>query len=126
MKMWLVSFTECVVFDRFVRSYCSALAIAEPPRESYADDDSDSITGSMLSLHRPGKSLEFCSGVFLLHSFITACDEIIIYQAVLFIKTGVSNNHAAANNSTSSGSPSAYSSASSSSPSSNYAYSGRP
>ena len=34
---------------------CSALAIAEPPRESYGDDDSDSVTGSMLSLHRPGK-----------------------------------------------------------------------
>lgn len=33
----------------------SALAIAEPPRESYGDDDdSDSVTGSMLSLHRSG------------------------------------------------------------------------
>lgn len=35
----------------------SALAIAEPPRESYGDDDdSDSVTGSMLSLHRSGTS----------------------------------------------------------------------
>jgi hypothetical protein len=33
----------------------SALAIAEPPRETYGDDDSDSMTGSTLSLNRPGK-----------------------------------------------------------------------
>jgi len=37
----------------------SALAIAEPPRESYGDDDSDSLTGSMLSLNRPGNNYYF-------------------------------------------------------------------
>lgn len=36
-------------------SFSSALAIAEPPRESYGDDDVDSVTGSTLSLNRPGK-----------------------------------------------------------------------
>lgn len=42
--------------DESIRLGFSALAIAEPPRESYGDDDSDSLTGSMLSLNRPGSS----------------------------------------------------------------------
>lgn len=47
---------NCQRFPKmFTISNTSALAIAEPPRESYGDDDSDSITGSTVSLGRSSK-----------------------------------------------------------------------
>ena len=54
--------TVFIIFIIFFLIICfpfSALAIAEPPRESYGDDDSDSLTGSMLSLNRPGNNYYF-------------------------------------------------------------------
>jgi len=79
----------------------SALAIAEPPRESYGDDDSDSVTGSMLSLHRPGAASNH-------HGPSQATSSASSSSPSAYA-------HAAASSSTSS-----------SSSSSNFAYSGRP
>ncbi|XP_046455559.1 serine/threonine-protein kinase Tao-like [Daphnia pulex] len=82
--------------DESVRLGFSALAIAEPPRETYGDDDSDSMTGSTLSLNRPG------------------------------VSNNHGPNHSVATTSASSSSQSSSFTPSSNSVSSNYAYTGRP
>nr|CAH0110741.1 unnamed protein product [Daphnia galeata] len=82
--------------DESVRLGFSALAIAEPPRETYGDDDSDSMTGSTLSLSRPG------------------------------ISNNHGPNHSVATTSASSSSQSSSFTPSSNPVSSNYTYTGRP
>ena len=108
---------------QFVSS--SALAIAEPPRETYGDDDSDSMTGSTLSLNRPGK----CDLFHLFLSYNFRFIIVVIFDPFILFK-GVSNNHgpnhSAATTSASSSSPSSSFTPSSNSVSSNYAYTGRP